>query len=137
MGKYFVRKAKLSDIESLKKIYSDSFEIQISDDINHIKNNIYVVDNDFEVIGMCIVDYIDDIFISKRIAFINGVCVHKKYRNQGVATFMLLEIEKIALEDGCIEIMLTSASNRKAANYLYNKLGFSIYDTNVFKKKIL
>ena len=88
------------------------------------------------VFGMCMVNYIDDIFVGKRTAYVNAVCVLKKYQKQGIATFMLGEVEKICLEDGCTEIMLTSRSSRYNANKLYKSLGYYIYDTNVFKKKL-
>lgn len=132
-----VRRLEVDDIKALKKIYSEAFEIKTSSVINYTKEDIYVVCVNDKVVGMCMTNYIDDIFISSRVAYVNSVCVDKKYRKQGVATFMLNEIEKIALEDGCTEIMLTSTSKREAANHLYSKLGFSVYDTNVFKKKIV
>lgn len=132
-----VRRMNNEDIKGLKKIYSNAFDVKTSSVINYTNEDIYVVCNNDDVLGMCMLDYIDDIFVSKRTAYVNAVCVDKKYRNKGVATFMLSEIEKIALEDGCTEIMLTSTSIREAANHLYNKLGFSVYDTNVFKKKIV
>lgn len=136
MDKYFVRRMEISDIEVLKKIYSDSFDKQVSGDISYTKENIYVVCNEEKVLGMCMVDYIDDIFISKRTAYVNSVCIHKEYRGKGIATFMLREIEKIVIEDGSDEIMLTSSKERICANKLYEKLGFIIRDTNVYIKKL-
>ena len=85
---------------------------------------------------MCMIDYIDDIFISKRTAFVNAVCIAKEYRGKGIATFMLKEVEEIAKEDGCNEIMLTSSSKRICANKLYQKLKYKVHDTNVFRKKL-
>lgn len=131
-----VRRMASSDIEILKKIYSEAFEKEVSDVINYTKEDIYIVCAGDEVIGMCMVDYIDDIFISKRTAFVNAVCVDINYRGRGVATFMLNEVEKMAIEDGCNKIMLTSSSRRICANKLYEKLGFFVHDTNVYKKRI-
>lgn len=136
MEKYFFRRMELSDIDSLKEIYSDAFRKEVSNNINYTKEDIYVVCNEEKVLGMCMVDYIDDIFIERRTAYVNAVCTHKDYRGKGVATFMLSEIEKIAIEDGCNEIMLTSSKERICANKLYEKLGFNIHDTNVYRKRI-
>lgn len=135
-NKFSVRRMVTGDIDIVKKIYSQAFGKQVSSVIDYTNEDIYVVCLDDEIAGMCMVDYIDDIFISRRTALVNGVCVGEEYRGKGIATFMLGEIEKLALEDGCTEIMLTSSSKRVCANELYKKLGFEIKDTNVFKKKI-
>ena len=131
-----VRRLINSDIDRVKSIYSDSFDKEVNSFVNYTNENIYVVCLENKVVGMCMVNYIDDIFISKRTAFINAVCVDKEFRNRGIASFMLSEIERIVTLDGSSEIMLTSSSKRKDANRLYEKLGFGIYDTNVFKKKL-
>lgn len=136
MEKVSVRKLKHSDIDVVKDIYASSFEKKVSDFVNYTNQDIYVVCLEDKVVGMCMVNYIDDMFISKRTAFINSVCVDERFRNRGMASFMLSEVEKIITLDGADEIMLTSSSKRKIANRLYKKLGFSIYDTNVFKKKL-
>lgn len=131
-----VRKLNNSDLEQVKNIYAEAFRIKVLVEVSYTNQDIYVVCDGEIVFGMCMVNYIDDIFVGKRIAYINAVCVLEKYRNHGVATFMLGEIEKLCLEDGCTEIMLTSNSKRLEANKLYHNLGYSIYDTNVFKKEI-
>lgn len=136
MENLIVRRMEISDIEPLKKIYSDAFDKKVSKTINYTKEDIYVVCQNEEVVGMCMIDYIDDIFISKRTAFVNAVCIAKEYRGKGIATFMLKEVEEIAKEDGCNEIMLTSSSKRICANKLYQKLKYKVHDTNVFRKKL-
>lgn len=136
MENLIVRRMEINDIEPLKKIYSDAFDKKISKTINYTKEDIYVVCQNEEIVGMCMVDYIDDIFISKRTAFVNAVCIAKDYRGKGIATFMLKEVELIAREDGCKEIMLTSSSKRICANNLYQKLKYKVHDTNVFRKKL-
>ena len=136
MENLIVRRMEISDIETLKKIYSDAFDKKVSKTINYTKEDIYVVCQNEEVVGMCMVDYIDDIFISKRTAFVNAVCISKEYRGKGIASFMLKEVELIAREDGSDEMLLTSSSKRICANNLYQKLKYKIHDTNVFRKKL-
>ena len=131
-----VRRMNYFDVDVVKYIYSDSFEKEVCDVINYSTQDIYVVCYLDEVVGMCMVNYIDDVFIAKRTAFINAVCVDKNFRGKGVGSFLISEIEKIAYFDGASEIMLTSSSKRVAANRLYEKLGFNIYDTNVFRKRL-
>lgn len=131
-----VRRLNHSDLEQVKNIYAEAFLVDVLVEVSYTKQDIYVVCDEDIILGMCMVNYIDDIFVGKRTAYVNAVCVLRKYQNHGVATFMLREIEKICLEDGCTEIMLTSSSKRLEANKLYKSLGYSVYDTNVFKKEI-
>ena len=131
-----VRRLNYNDLEQVKNIYAEAFETEVLVQVSYTNQDIYVVCDDKFVFGMCMVNYIDDIFVGKRTAYVNAVCVLKKYQKQGIATFMLGEVEKICLEDGCTEIMLTSRSSRYNANKLYKSLGYYIYDTNVFKKNL-
>ncbi len=131
-----VRRINKNDLEKVKNIYALAFDTEVLVQIDYINQDIYVVCKDDLILGMCMVNYIDDIFVGKRTAYINAVCVDKQYRKHGVATFMLGEIEKMCIEDGCTEIMLTSSSKRTNANKLYKELGYNIYDTNVFKKEL-
>lgn len=136
MENLFIRRMVFDDIETVKIIYGDAFNKKVCKAVDYTKEDIYVVCHFDKVIGMCMVNYIDDIFIDRRTALVNGVCVDKEYRGKGIGTFLLTKIEEIAIEDGSDEIMLTSSEKRVCANKLYEKLGFRVYDTNVYKKKI-
>ena len=129
-----VKNLGINDVENAKRIYKESFKKDSVRFNNHFLNIFGVYKNG--LLGLCQIDYIDNCFEHERIAFINSVCVDSKYRNMGVATYLLTEIEKIVRENGCNSIMLTSSSKRKIANHLYERLGFVVYNTNVFKKKI-
>jgi len=131
-----VRRMAPHDIEAVKNIYSDAFGKEVCVVVSYTKEDIYVVCSFDKVIGMCMVNYIDDIFIDRRTALVNAVCVDKDYRGKGIGSFLLSKIEEIAIEDGADEIMLTSSAKRVCANKLYEKLGFKVYDTNVYKKRI-
>ena len=130
-----VRKLKKTELDRVCKIYEESFGI-INSQIDYKIDNIYVICYDDLVVGLCMLDYIDDFFLGKRTCYINSVCVDSEYRRRGIATFMLEEIEKICCSNNVNEIMLTSSSSRVIANKLYKKLNYNIYDTNVFKKQI-
>lgn len=130
-----IRRLGKEDLDKVSKIYKESFG-SVTSKIVYNDENIYVVTEKNEILGLCAVDYINDIFKSKKIAYINSVCVSKDYHKKGVATYMMKEIEKICMENNVNEIMLTSSEKRVAANNLYKKLDYKIYDTNVYKKKI-
>lgn len=128
------RKMVVSDIEALKKIYSKSFGNAI-DNVSYA-DNIYVVEINSAVVGMCMIDYINHIFSGDKHVYINDICVSIDYRRRGVASFMLSEVIKLSKDNGASSIMLTSSNDRKDAISLYEKFGFLKRDTNVFKKKI-
>ena len=79
---------------------------------------------------------INNIFTNEKTGYINLVCVKSEYRGQGVGTFMLRELEKVAKRKGVTMLMLTSNKKRCSANTLYKNLDYVLYDTNVYKKKI-
>ncbi len=130
------RKMKVSEIDVVRKIYFESFETRVVGSLEYTADNIYVVVNDDDIVGMCMVNYIDHIFSGVRTLYLNDVCVAKDFRRHGVATFMLDEVTKMAISNGVNYIMLTSSKKRSGAIGLYNKSGFYRYDTNVFRKEL-
>ena len=129
------KKILSSDINRAFQIYCDSFEKDIeSYDFKNV-DNLYGVYLD-ELIGFCQVDCIFNDFENTSFAFINSVCVDKNYRNKGAATFLLSNLFEKLKKDNISSIMLTSSSKRVAAKGLYEKLGFYVYDTNVYKKEL-
>ncbi len=103
--------------------------------LEYTADNIYVVVNDDNIVGMCMVNYII-MFSGVRTLYLNDVCVANDFRRRGVATFMLEEVTKLAMRFGVNYIMLTSSDKRIDAIDLYNKNGFSRYDTSVFRKEL-
>lgn len=66
-------------------------------------------------------------------AWIEDVVVDKTSRKQGIATLLTLAAVEYARETGAKAVSLTSRPEREAANQLYQKLGFSIVDTNLYR----
>lgn len=130
------RKMNVSEIDIVRKIYFESFETKVVGNLEYTADNIYVVVNDDNIVGMCMVNYIDHIFSGVRTLYLNDVCVANDFRRRGVATFMLDEVTKMAMRFGVNYIMLTSSDKRIDAIDLYNKSGFSRYDTSVFRKEL-
>jgi ribosomal protein S18 acetylase RimI-like enzyme len=65
-------------------------------------------------------------------ATIQDVVVDQTARGRGIGEALTLEAMRIAGEAGVERISLTSRSHREAAHRLYEKLGFSQLDTNVY-----
>ena len=132
----FFRKIKESELDIAKKIYFESFDEDVVSNVCYNKDNIYVVGEGSTIMGMCMIDYIDHILTGNCVAYLNDVCVDRKFRGMGVGTFMLNEVERVANSYGAFSIMLTSNEKRCSAINLYKNHGFEIYDTNIFKKDL-
>lgn len=65
--------------------------------------------------------------------WIEDVVVDKKYRNQGIATKLINYAIANAKINGVLSLNLTSRPMRENANKLYDKLGFTKRDTNVYR----
>jgi ribosomal protein S18 acetylase RimI-like enzyme len=66
-------------------------------------------------------------------ARIEDVVVDESVRGRGVASMMTKHAIEMAEEFGARNVELTSQPDRVAANRLYQKLGFSLRTTNVYR----
>ncbi|MBP3799596.1 MAG: GNAT family N-acetyltransferase [Bacilli bacterium] len=128
------KKVDNNNIDSLKKLLIDNFNIEINSVIN--SNNQYsliALMND-EVVGHLLFTRIFNPIRGGYYGKIDYVCVDEKYRNNHIATNLLKEIEKT--EKSIAYLELTSNKSRIAANKLYLNSGYNIIDTNLFRKII-
>lgn len=66
-------------------------------------------------------------------AWIEDVVVDSLARGRGVGERLTQEAVRLALERGAETIDLTSRPSREAARRLYEKMGFTVRDTNVYR----
>jgi ribosomal protein S18 acetylase RimI-like enzyme len=66
-------------------------------------------------------------------AWIEDVIVDDAARGQGVGEALTREANRIAAERGAKTVDLTSRPSREAANRLYQRVGFELRDTNVYR----
>jgi ribosomal protein S18 acetylase RimI-like enzyme len=66
-------------------------------------------------------------------AWIEDVVVDESARGQGAATAMILESLRLAADAGVRTVDLTSRAAREAAGRLYERLGFVIRDTRLYR----
>ena len=64
--------------------------------------------------------------------WIHDVVVDESARGRGVAGALTEEAMRLATEARALTVHLTARSARKAANRLYQRLGFEEYETNVY-----
>ena len=66
-------------------------------------------------------------------AWVEDVIVDESSRGQGIGEALTQAMIDAARERGCVTIELTSRPTREAANRLYQRLGFTIRETNVYR----
>jgi ribosomal protein S18 acetylase RimI-like enzyme len=66
-------------------------------------------------------------------AWIEDVVVDESARGQGVGEALNREALRVAAEAGARTVDLTSRPSREAANRLYQRLGFRLRETNVYR----
>ena len=66
-------------------------------------------------------------------AWIEDVVVDSSARGQGVGAALTLEAVRLAEADGARTVDLTSRPSREAANRLYERLGFQLRDSKVYR----
>ena len=66
-------------------------------------------------------------------AWVEDVIVDEAARGQGVGEALTLAMIDAAREQGCTTIELTSRPSREAANRLYQRIGFTPRETNVYR----
>ncbi|MFC0433977.1 GNAT family N-acetyltransferase [Kutzneria buriramensis] len=69
-------------------------------------------------------------------AHIDDVVVDSLARGKGVGEALTLAAIRVASEAGCRTVDLTSRPSRDAANRLYQRLGFQLRDSNVYRYAI-
>jgi ribosomal protein S18 acetylase RimI-like enzyme len=66
-------------------------------------------------------------------AWIEDVIVDESARGQGAGEALVAEAIRLAAEAGARTVDLTSRPSRDAANALYEKIGFCMRETNVYR----
>jgi ribosomal protein S18 acetylase RimI-like enzyme len=66
-------------------------------------------------------------------AWIEDVVVDESARGQGAGEALVAEAIRLAAEAGARTVDLTSRPSRGAANALYEKVGFCVRETNVYR----
>lgn len=136
-----IRFFKKEDITETTKLVNEFFEIK---DVvngynkiiaNGLKKSLIAIYNQ-KIVGHILIDEKYNSKEDKLFYWLSYVCVKKEYQNQGIATAMLKEIEKMAKKNNICYIKFTSANWRKSAHACYQKLEYQIVDTTVFQKNI-
>lgn len=132
-----IREYQDNDLESLNELLNEyEFGFQRRGR-KHPSNKEIVVIVDKKVVGYAVLNQLYDNIQNINYGYINYVCVLKKYQNQKIATKMFHFIFEICKKEGISYLELTSNPSRVVAHHLYEKLGFIIRKTDVFRKEII
>ncbi len=150
-----IRKAKKGDFDKILKLAKELYEAELPFDKN-LKKNYYnnkkeikdlkksissrkktflVAQQDDDIIG-----YVDGYLIDKeetyieKVAYLDHLCVSKKYRKQGIGKILIDEFTKIMKEKSAKFIKLNAFENNVPAVSLYKKENFKEYSIYYMKE---
>lgn len=132
-----IREYQDYDLESLNELlngYEFGFQRK---GVKKASNKEIVAVVDQQIVGYAVLNQLYDNIQNINYGYINYVCVLKKFQNQKIATKMFHYIFEICKNERISYLELTSNPSRVAAHHLYEKLGFTIRKTDVFRKEIL
>ena len=89
---------------------------------------------DKKLIGYALASRSYDPIMRRKNIWIDYVCVNTEYRGRGIARKLLQRIEDIAREENVLFLQLTSSRFRTGARKLYTDFGFSIRESDIFRK---
>ncbi len=136
-----IRKAKISDYVDINSLVNEfGFECNQEEMKNRLSSilskdihKVLVAEIDNKVIGFVDFDHYEVVYSDPGIN-ITGLIVNIEYRNKGVGTALLLEIEKYAKSNKMAFIRVNSGSQRIDAHKFYKKNG---YDNEKDEKRFL
>ena len=131
-----IQEIKEQDLEKAFQIYQNCFQVKRKEHTRKITTPLLGLYQNENLIGICQIDFINNIFENERIAYINSFGISPKEQHQGYGDYFLKEIIKYCKNNKATKINLTSNKNRKYAHKLYLKNNFNIIDTTFFNKNI-
>lgn len=140
-----IRNYKNSDYEEVRKILIEAFpEVEefMLEGINNeealaLDKDKYiqlVAEIEGKVVGYSLASRSYDPIKQRNNFWIDYVCVNTEYRGRGIARQLLQEIESIAKKEKVLFLQLTSSRVRTSARKLYMDFGFSIRESDIFRK---
>ena len=119
--------------EQLGKNYQELTDEALKEILSYPTHTIFIARDtkSNEVAGMilCMVYRIPYV----RKAYLDDLVVDTNFRGRGIATILLKAAMEFAKEKGAAYVDFTSRPLRGAGNNLYEKLGFTKRDTNVYR----
>lgn len=131
-----IKEVPKQDLQQAKQLYCECFHKTYQATTTRIQGTILGMYQDNKLIGLAQIDYLNNFFENKKIAYINSLCIQEKYRHLGYGNQLLQECIKISKQNKADYINITSNKNRIYAHMLYHKNNFQPVDTILLKKEL-
>lgn len=130
------RKYEESDLEAVNEILKEAFN---SEKKNFTGEEFYeiVATVEGEVAGYLLLTDVLNPVKDKIYCLVDYVCVSSKYRGLGVGKYLVDYAEEIAKGKNAMYLQLTCSRFRVAAHRLYEKCGYIMRDSDIYRKEIL
>ncbi len=137
-----IRKAEASDYEQLMQLYNlfigtdrysmyekDSFKMVLNDPNSYI----FVAEKDDNLVGLATMSIRHIVRYPQPIAQLEELFVLENYRQHGIGSQFVEEVEKIAREHDCYRVYIESGYKHKPAHTFYEKIGYTNYGVHFIK----
>lgn len=108
-------------------IIDENQEKKIKRRMKSRKEIFLVAELENKVVGLIDGFIIDDIFFKEKIAYLDHICVDKKFRNNEIGTKLIKEFQKLSQKKGAKYVKLNAFVKNINAIKLYEKFGFKEY----------
>ena len=127
MAMVLIRTPELKDIPSLQKLFLQlGYQTDVERLENHINQkhpslSILVAETEKELCGVIVMNFITPVHENGLWALISALVIDESSRGTGIGQKLLIASEKIALDQGCSQIELSSRERRVRAHKFYEK----------------
>ncbi len=125
-----------SDLNAVNEILMEAFSSEKENFSDTVFREI-VATVDQKVAGYLLLTDVYNPIKKKIYCLVDYVCVSSKYRGMGVGRKMLEYADSIAKEKNALYLQLTCSRFRVAAHKLYEKCGYVMRDSDIYRKEIL
>ena len=128
----------IDEYDETLELINKSFDTNASKETFILANNqkLLLLKNESEIIGTCLITLKNNPVNNTKTFYLDYICIKEEYRNRGLGSKIIKEVEKIARNENINYLELTSNKNREYARKMYLNEGMTIKDTNVFVKEL-
>ena len=130
-----IREYNDDDFDSVNEILKDAFGIEkgkvTGEDFTEI-----VAEVDHEVCGYLLLTDVFNPIRNDSYYLVDYVCVSKLFRGYGIGEKMMNYAYEFAKEKNAMYLQLTCGRGRIAAHHLYEKCGYVMRDSDIFRRII-
>ena len=126
-----------TDYDQVNKIINDNFnhDKEKCDTPSNIFQYVCLLDN--RIVGYFVMSKVRNVVRGYDYYLVDYVCTDASLHGRGIGSYMVRYMIDISTKEQVKYIQLTSSNKREAARHVYEKYGFVIHDTNVYRRDIV